>query len=256
MTDPLSITASVAGIFSLSLQLSSVAIKAFKDIRSAPQEYQDLVEALTALEPILIRVGTLAELQLTDANHDLAVLQKPLAGLRKLLLRWQTRLNDVRMNKHGRVSKRFRLRWVLRKGEAEEVVAAIEGYKTTLLAGMEMVLMGSSMKLNTSLDSHANAIIQLVQEARREAVGHTAHLDGQLRAVLVGLTRQQRRGRRIHAGRLAVRKRVRIGGAVSEDLVLREFQLVVRKAAVRAAPWAFVGALFFLPAGRQCFGQR
>lgn len=141
MTDPLSITASVAGIFSLSLQLSSVAIKAFKDIRSAPQEYQDLVEALTALEPILIRVGTLAELQLTDANHDLAVLQKPLAGLRKLLLRWQTRLNDVRMNKHGRVSKRFRLRWVLRKGEAEEVVAAIEGYKTTLLAGMEMVLM-------------------------------------------------------------------------------------------------------------------
>ncbi len=140
MTDPLSITASAAGIFSLSLQLTSFAIKAFKDIRSAPQEYQDLVEALTTLEPILIRVGTLAELQL-DSSHDLAVLEKPLAALRKLLLRCQTGLNDVRMNKHGRVSKRSRLRWVMRKGEAEEVIVAIERHKATLLAGMETVLM-------------------------------------------------------------------------------------------------------------------
>lgn len=118
MADPLSIAASVAGLISLSVEVTKIANEYASSVKSAPEEIKELAIQTEALSQVLVKLRDDAAEDVFQPNSYLCSVleycESQLKGLSEKLGQWTTpenRLDAVR----GRL-----IRWPLERKECIE----------------------------------------------------------------------------------------------------------------------------------------
>ena len=123
MADPLSISASVAGLLSLAIQVSQLLYAQIQTTRHAPRDAKELLDELKAIEGVLKRLDAFLREQNIDARNfgATSMLAEAIQGCTVKILDIQGRVE--KLNKHSVGGLVERGKWYYKQDERREIVA-------------------------------------------------------------------------------------------------------------------------------------
>lgn len=145
MADPLSITASLLAITTAAVQTTKSlcdTVKRYKDRNKTLRRLQEELDDLTKILESLARVTTADE-------SLLAILQSPVERCAQICHDF-----EVSMEKFGKKSKAGFKDWTkleFMRGDINEFIETISGYKSTIAVGLGIVTMSVDERLSHSL---------------------------------------------------------------------------------------------------------
>ena len=166
MTDPLSISASIAGLVTLAEVVFGRAYRYAKSANSASKEIASLSSEIGALYGILSSLRLLAD-QLEGSVYEPHLKSYQIHACYETLERVKSLLGDVSTtdsSKQDRLSLMDKLRWPLKSSETKNLVAEIGRHKTTL----SLTLNANSMTTLLQALSKQNDIDENVRDIKSE----------------------------------------------------------------------------------------
>jgi hypothetical protein len=143
MSDPLSITASVAAIATLAYASSKTLYEIIKDIRDAPKSFCELITDLEALQDVLNALK--AEFEGNDRDATLSEAQRSclkelgpsLRGCSDVCDQFKSKLEELMSHSHdGHTSFRDRVKLQFHDKEISAFRFRLASYKSTLSVGL------------------------------------------------------------------------------------------------------------------------
>ena len=132
MADPLSISASIAGLVTITDAVFSRTFKYIKAVKSAPNDLSALTLAMGALSGILNNLS-LVSCQLEGESFDTTIQTNHIHSCLQTVDKVRTMLDKFDMSSGGsKMTTMKRLRWPFSASEAKDLCTEIEGHKATL----------------------------------------------------------------------------------------------------------------------------
>lgn len=130
MADPLSVSASIAGLVGLAFSLSQVSYEFMTSVKGASRAWSSYMQELSALTSALLRVQAAREIQ--ERNSVLAVREHQVsnAEISKCISELQELKNklDGRLSKRGMAGKLGTLAWPFSEGDTKKKVDMLHRY--------------------------------------------------------------------------------------------------------------------------------
>lgn len=175
--DPLSISASIAGLVSLADLVFRSATKYVKAVRGSRQEVDDLLGEVKSVSLLLHNLSLVAfELESDSAAGEIAAEQshhvKPhhLHGCQKLLKRLETGLTDANTNLESKSSFtriQHRLKWPFSSTETKEILQEIQRHNQTISLALAADSMSQLRKCLSRQEETSNRVKDLQATAKQ-----------------------------------------------------------------------------------------
>jgi hypothetical protein len=189
MADPLSISASIAGLVTLADAIYRTSFKYAKSVKNAQQEVGDLATEARDLAGVLHRLSLLASALEADADDEEPVLRlHHVAACRKMLLRVELAISKATANfDSGKTREKVAraLKWPFTSSETKEILDEVVRQKGTLSLALAADTMGALLQGLTKqgqIQSQLDGIGATVKDTLQ--VTTNIKLDDQRRRVL------------------------------------------------------------------------
>lgn len=129
MADPLSVVAGVAGLLSLTIQVSDLLYKHVHAIKNAPKDAQELVDELQSLRQVLSSLEVFLESQEMKGRKfkETSTLLGAIHGCQTKITELKLRVEKL-INKHGLPQILERSKWYFQHEEHVEVITTLHRY--------------------------------------------------------------------------------------------------------------------------------
>lgn len=170
--DPLSISASVAGLITLADVVIDRTYKTIITCKNAGPDAQRLLEETTALIGTLKALDNLGQ---NDSHHlESQLPSAQVTGCRDILLKVREKLDKTNPNGQNTLVKIKRtLLWPITKAETDKILESMERYKATFSLCLSVDLLISSIKssgVQTSVQEDVSSIRQSLSQLYRIAM--------------------------------------------------------------------------------------
>ena len=173
MADPLSISASIAGLIALADSVFRGTFKYLKNVKDAPKEISKLSSELGLLYGVLNSLRLVAD-QLGDERFDSTIRLHHIHSCLQTLEKVKAILNKhdtTSLSDHAAQAMKRRMRWPFSISEAKDLIMEIERHKSTLSLALTADGMQSLLKALSRQGDILDGVkeIQVELRQRREA---------------------------------------------------------------------------------------
>ena len=185
MADPISISASVAGLISLADLVFSRAYTYIKAVDSAPEEAQSLVSSLGALSGILHNLFLVAR-QMEGEPVDATIRINYISSCRRTMEKMKKKLGSFDMySSDDKLRLRKRLKWPFSATEVKSLGMEIERHKSTLSLALNVDSLSALLRSLSGQKDLEDGIeeIRFELKRQREAESHVV-LSQERRAIV------------------------------------------------------------------------
>ena len=129
MADPLSVASSVAGLLSLTIQLSQVLYTQIRTVKNAPKAAQELLDELESLRQVLTNLETFLKTQASKGHSfkQTSVLVNAINGCSDKIKVVRHRLDKL-VQSQGLAKLVQRGRWYYEQDEHQELITTLHRY--------------------------------------------------------------------------------------------------------------------------------
>ena len=138
MADPMSISASIASLVSITDTVFTKIFNYVKSVKGTPQEVRDLSTSIGALSGILHNLLLVAR-QLEGESFDTTIQITHISSCRLVLNYVKTMLDKFGASPHGtQMEKMKRFKWPFSASEAKSLIGDLERHKTALSLALDV----------------------------------------------------------------------------------------------------------------------
>ena len=174
MADPLSVSASIAGLITITDAVFSRTFKYVKAVKGAPNEVSSLTLALGALSGILHNLRLVAS-QFDEEPFDTAIRVSHIHSCLQTVEKAEKILDKYHSSSAGpqNMERLKRLKWPFSVSEAKTLCAEIEGHKTTLSLALNVDSMANFLHTLSRQKDLQNGIDDINSQLRQKHAAET-----------------------------------------------------------------------------------